>query len=193
MLAISTSALPHDSVLVAVPSVEPTENANEGGFTAGEPPASIVKRAPGPLETDAPPGTAWQNSPDGFVWDNMNNKKSFLHCSRKDLLNDPYRDRVIEAWGNAKALARAAKESLDRLCTGSPEYQLNDEKAQCVDGPVGSSASNLCMWEFVARNHPAYTQLFAANPEMIGTSEYDLIHNGPPVDGSSRTELWNDS
>ena len=73
---------------------------------------------------------------DGLLWNNADDKKchdqSIVSMALLALLNLRLRDRVVKAWRNAKALATAAKASLDKLIPGKgPNAQLQDELAQC--------------------------------------------------------------
>lgn len=78
---------------------------------------------------------------------------------------------MVKAWRNAKALAAAAKASLDDLIPGnSPSAQIHLETAQCV-GDKNSRPYLNCLRMAIARSNPAYTQLFGADPENIGLSK----------------------
>lgn len=106
------------------------------------------------------------------MWDNEDNKEYHdQSVVSMALLTLRLRDRIVKAWRNAKALATAAKASLDELIPGNgPSAQLQDELAQCSGDK--NSRPYLNYWrETIARNNPAYTQLLGADPENIRTSK----------------------
>ena len=80
----------------------------------------------------------------------------------------------MKAWRNAKALAEAAAQSLERIAPGSPTFQLAMENIpKCKETKKGTDEFRNCMRIWIAGNHIAYTQLFGANPQFVTTGMFN--------------------